>query len=332
MQYKIFVGIDVSKSTFDAFIHGTNHHKQFPNLSRGFDALCKWIALLAPDAELKDVHISFEHTGLYSLPLAIYLEDREVPFSMINALQIKRSLGLVRGKNDKVDAKRIAEYAYLYREKLALTKMPSREMMQLQPLLALRDRLVRQRAGMEATQYEQARFLCKTHSIDLSDVYGHVINTLKEQIQRVDASMKLIIELDPELKQTFDLITGIKGIGKTVAIYLIVYTHNFTRFPTWRKFACYAGVAPFENQSGVTYLGKTKVSSLANKQIKKMLHLAALSASRTDAELNAYFVKRVQGGKSKMATLNIIRNKILSRAFAVATRKSPYVDIAKYAA
>jgi transposase len=144
--------------------------------------------------------------------------------------------------------------------------------------------------------------------------------------------MKLIIELDPELKQTFDLITGIKGIGKTVAIYLIVYTHNFTRFATWRKFACYAGVAPFENQSGVTYLGKTKVSSLANKQIKKMLHLAALSASRTDAELNAYFVKRVQGGKSKMATLNIIRNKILSRAFAVATRKSPYVDIAKYAA
>lgn len=63
-----------------------------------------------------------------------------------------------------------------------------------------------------------------------------------------------------------------------------------------------------------------------------MLHLAALSASRTDAELHAYFVKRVQGGKSKMATLNIIRNKILSRVFAVAMRKSPYVDIAKYAA
>src|SRR5690606_4448919 len=136
-----------------------------------------------------------------------------------------------------------------------------------------------------------------------------------EQIQRVDAAMKLIIERDPELKLTFVLITGIKGVGKTVAIYLIVYTHNFTRLATWRKFACYAGVAPFENQSGTTYLVKTKVSSLANKPINEMLHRAALSASRTDSELHAYIVKRVQGGKSKMATLNIIRNKILSRAF-----------------
>ncbi|HUH19354.1 IS110 family transposase [Albibacterium sp.] len=332
MHCKTFVGIDVSKSTFDAFIHGTDHHKQFPNLERGFESLCKWIGLLQPGTELKDVHVSFEHTGLYSLPLAIYLEGRQIAFSMINALQIKRSSGLVRGKNDKIDAKRIAEYAYLHREKMPLTKMPSRQMIQLQPLLALRDRLVRQRAGMEATRHEQARFLSKTHAMDMSDIYDHVIDTLKEQIQRVDAAMKLIIELDPELKLTFDLITGIKGVGKTVAIYLIVYTHNFTRFATWRKFACYAGVAPFENQSGTTYLGKTKVSSLANKQIKKMLHLAALSASRTDAELHAYFVKRVQGGKSKMATLNIIRNKILSRVFAVAMRKSPYVDIAKYAA
>ncbi|MDR6942951.1 hypothetical protein J2W55_002804 [Mucilaginibacter pocheonensis] len=126
--------------------------------------------------------LSFEHTWLYLLPLAIYLEDRQIPFSMINALQIKRSLGLVRGKNDKVDAKRIAEYACLYREKLALTKMPSREMMQLQPLLALRDHLLRQRAGMEATQHEQARFLSKTHSIDQKAIAEQIIESKGDYI------------------------------------------------------------------------------------------------------------------------------------------------------
>jgi len=333
MHYKNYVGIDVSKVTIDVFIHGSNQHRQFPNLTRGFDALLKWLALNLPDVQPGEIHFSFEHTGLYSLPLAAFLEANGLPYAMISALQIKRSLGLVRGKNDKIDAKRIAEYAYLYREKLSLTRLPSLEIIQLQSLLSLRDRLVRQRGGLEATQHEQARFLYKTHCApDMSDVYEQVIATLKEQIRRIDETMKLIIAHHAELKQTFDLITGIKGVGKIVAVYLIVYTHNFTRFANWRKFACYAGIAPFENQSGSTYLGKTKVSCLANKQIKKMLHLAALSASRTDAELNAYFVKRVQGGKSKMATLNIIRNKVVSRVFAVAMRRTPFVDIAKFAA
>jgi transposase len=332
MHYKTFIGIDVSKATIDVFIHKVNLYKQFPNMKRGFEALLIWVHKTCPDFELQTLHISFEHTGLYSLPLALYLEENDIAFSMISALQIKRSLGLVRGKNDRIDARRIAEYGYLYRETLPLTRFPSRQIMQLQPLLALRDRLVRQRAGLEVTQGEQARFLHKSSALDMSDVFEQVIITLKEQIRRIDDTMKVIIDSCPELKLTFDLLISIKGIGKTVAVYLIVYTHNFTRFPTWRKFACYAGVAPFENQSGKTYLGKTKVSSLANKQLKKMLHLAALSAAAHDTEMNAYFIKRTQGGKSKMAVLNIIRNKLLARAFAVAARRTPYVDVAKYAA
>lgn len=332
MHYTTFVGIDVSKATIDVFLHKINQHRKFPNLKRGFEAMISWLQKTIPGIDLQDVHVTFEHTGLYSLQLALYLEEANIPFSMIGALQIKRSLGLVRGKSDRIDAQRIAEYGYLYRETLPLTKFPSSQIMQLQPLLTLRDRLVRQRAGLEATQGEQARFLNKTCALDMSDVYQTIILTLKEQIQRVDETMKVIIDGSPELKLTYDLITTIKGVGKTVAIHLIVFTHNFTRFANWRKFACYAGIAPFENQSGTTYLGKTKVSSLANKQLKKMLHLAALSASLHDTELHAYYLKRTQGGKNKMAVMNIIRNKILSRVFAVATRKTPYVDIAKYAA
>jgi transposase len=332
MHYKFFIGIDVSKATIDVFIHKANQHKQFPNLRRGYEACLNWIQKLCPEALLKEIHITFEHTGLYSLSLALYLEQTDIAFTMISGLQIKRSLGLVRGKNDRIDAQRIAEYGYLYREVLPLTKFPSRQIMQLQPLLSLRDRLVRQRAGLVATQGEQSRYLYHSTALDMSDIYDQVISTLKEQIRRVDETMKVIIDNCPELKLTFDLITSIKGIGKTVAMYLIVYTHNFTRFATWRKFACYAGVAPFENQSGKTYLGKTKVSSLANKQLKKMLHLAALSAAAHDTELHAYFMKRTQGGKNKMAVLNIIRNKLLARSFAVAARKTPYVNVAKYAA
>jgi transposase len=191
--------------------------------------------------------------------------------------------------------------------------------------------MTRDRAGYEATQREQLRFL-KGHDIPmLFDAYAEIINGLKSQIRKVEAAIKEILEADEELKQTLELITGIKGVGFIIGTYMIVYTHNFTRFDTWRKFACYAGIAPFENQSG-TIRGKTKVSPLANKQLKTLLHMAALRAAHSDKELHAYYKKRVDGGKSKLETLNIIRNKVVSRVFAIAKRKTPYVDIMKFAA
>lgn len=331
MNFKNFVGIDVSKATIDAFIHGANQHRQFPNAGRGFEAMCVWIRKVTGSDDLSGTHFSFEHTGLYSLPLAFYLEEAELHFSMVSALRIKRTLGMARGKNDMIDAKRIAEHGYLYRESLPLTSLPAKEIMQLQSLLALRDRLVRHRAGFEVTQHEQMLFLQKSPVHDLYGVYDEMRNHLTEQITRIDGTIRVIVNGSRELKSTFDLITTIKGVGKTVALYMIVFTHNFTRFENWRKFACYCGTAPFENTSGVTYVGKTRVSTMANRQVKKMLHMAAVTASIHDKEMRDYYQRRVDGGKSKMATLNIIRNKILSRVFAVALRKSPYIDINKFA-
>ncbi|MBK0383588.1 transposase [Pedobacter sp. SD-b] len=332
MTQTTFVGIGVSKATIDAFINGFNEHKVFTNTFRGYDALLNWIGKHVPDSGCKELRVCFEHTGLYSIPLATYLAKASIPFCMISALQIKRSLGIARGKTDRIDTKIIADYAYTFREKLILTKLPDREIMQLHLLLSLRDRLVKTRAGFEAPKDEQKRFLMHSDVLDFSPVYSTLIEQIKVQEKQIDKTIQLIISRTPELKTTFDLITSIKGVGKIVGAYMIVYTHNFTRFSTWRKFACFAGTAPFQNESGTTYRGKTKVSSLANKKIKKMLHISSLCASRYDTELSAYYHKRVQVGKSKMATLNILRNKILARIFAVATRRSAYVDLNKYAA
>lgn len=332
MQYKSFIGIDVSKRTIDVFIHGHNVHRRFSNDSGGYRELMNWI-LKTLECEIhSEVLFCFEHTGLYSLTLAAYLDQVKVPFSMISALQIKRSLGITRGKSDKIDARRIAEYAYRHRETLTRTKLPSSAIIQLQPLLTLRARLVRDRAGYEVTQKEQKRFLKDQDVPSLFDAYDQIINTLKAEIKRVEKAIKEIIDANEELKEVFQLITGIKGVGFIIAACMIVSTHNFTRFESWRKFACYSGIAPFEYSSGTTIKGKTKVSPLANKQIKRLLHMAALRACHSDKELSVYYKKRIENGKSKLETLNIIRNKIVSRMFAVAKRKTAYVEIMKYAA
>ena len=49
-----------------------------------------------------------------------------------------------------------------------------------------------------------------------------------------------------------------------------------------------------------------------------------------NSEMKKYYNKRVEQGKHKMCVINIIRNKLLSRIFAVVNRKTPYVDLLAY--
>ena len=99
-----------------------------------------------------------------------------------------------------------------------------------------------------------------------------------------------------------------------------------------KKFACYAGIAPFEYASGTSVKGRTRVHPCANKQLKSLLNMAAMNAIKINGEYKQYYKRRQQEGKNNMSTLNIIRNKILARIFAVVKRQTPYVDLYKFAA
>ena len=332
MQFKHFVGIDISKLTLDVYIHHKSLHHKFTNDQQGFDALLKWIYLRTMESTPSQIVFCFEHSGFYSLLLAIYMQKHDCNFSMISPLQIKRSLGIVRGKNDKIDSRRIAEYAYEKRDKYYPTKIPCEAILKLHPLMTLRDRLARDRGAFVGTMKEQSKFLPIDQIPVLMESYTHIIKSLDTEIKALEKAIKAIVNDDPELKRTFELITGIKGIGLLVGVYLIIYTHNFSRFETWRKCACFAGIVPFQNSSGTSVRSRSQVHPIANKQIKKMLHIAALSAAHTDKEINIFYNRKIQDGKSKMCVLNIIRNKLLARAFAVARRGTEYVDIMKHVA
>src|SRR5688572_25690132 len=85
-----------------------------------------------------------------------------------------------------------------------------------------------------------------------------------------------------------------------------------------------AGVAPFEYRSGSSVLQPTGVSKFANKELKRILHMAAMTSGQYNEELRAYFLKKVGAGKSKMSVLNAVRNKLLHQIVAVVKRGTPY--------
>jgi transposase len=331
MTFKIYVGIDVSKLKLDVFIRENQVHRLFKNDLNGFELLVRWLQEQTRQP-LQTILICFEHTGLYSMPLAVFMEEMQISFAMLPSLEIKRSLGITRGKNDFVDSKRIAEFAYRYRDKISVTRLPAAAIRKIHSLLTLRNRLVVDMAGYKASKNEALRAMKEEDFPELFTAYEQMNATLKEEIGKLEKAIKVVIQENENLRASFGLATTVKGVGFIIAAHLIVYTHNFTRFDNWRKFACYSGIAPFDYQSGSSVRGKTQVSSIANMQVKKMLHMAAICASHTDSELKEYYHRRLAEGKNRMSVINIIRNKLVARIFAVVKRGTPFVDIKKYIA
>lgn len=328
MEIKEVIGIDASKLTLDCCIHNSGLQEVFNNDPKGIEKLLDW---KLAHCKFKKEHVLFvfENTGLYTIQLTAILHERGYLMYVASGLEIRRSLGIARGKDDKADAKRIALYGYMVKEEIKLYNMPSKALSKLKRLMSIRRKLVVQNAGYMANLKEQKRVLSDDEV--LFNVQQEMMKTLVVQIKAVEREIDRIIQEDPELERLQILLTGIKGIGKVTARFLIIYTVGFTAFDSWRKFASYVGIAPFLNRSGTSVKGRNKVSNLANKEGKALLHLCAASAIQCNPEIKAYYERRLAKGKHKMSTLNIIRNKLLSRAFAVVGRGTPYVDVMKYA-
>lgn len=330
-QFTNAIGIDVSKLTLDAHDYVNGLCIQVSNTTSGFRELIQWTR--KSNKDLAAVVFCFEHTGIYSLPLSVYLAEHQVKYALVPGLEVKLSSGLSRGKNDQVDAQRIAEYAFLRRHKIILYQLPSKDLLQLKSLISLREKMVSHRAGYKASKKEMKSFLrvVKPSSV-IFEAQEQIVEELNKQIKKVEKQIKALIDQDKQLKEIFDLVTSVKGVGLVLGVTMLVYTNCFTAFETWRKFATYCGIAPFGHDSGTSIKKRKRVHHLANKRIKTLLSNAASTSIQFNQEMKSYYQRRLKEGKNKMSTQNAIRNKIVSRVFAVVRRRTPYVEILKYAA
>ena len=317
------LGADLSKSTIDLFYDGSQSHIKIKNTAAGFKELLHWLTV--HKINLRSIVLVMECTGLYSFHFENFLHTHHIRFAKVNALAIKRSLGLIRGKNDKIDARRIARYGVEKLGILSFQKPQDPALQLLQMLHRSRERLVKHRASLICSLKEY-RIVLK----DSDPIIRSQLNLIKEfdlQIKAMDqAIQKQINESGDSVKRNFELLTSIKGVGKVVATATLIKTKNFTSFNNGRKFSCYCGSAPFEHSSGKSIRKKTRISHLADKSMKTLLTQSAKSAIQYDKELKDYYQKRTAMGKSKKSTINVVRNKIIHRMFAVIKRQTPFIE------
>ena len=323
MKIQHIIGADLSKKSIDLVCHLLNTHLQVENSITGFKDLLQW--MWQQKINPSETMIVMEHTGLYSYCFEKFLHQHQIAFCKVNALAIKRSIGIVRGKTDKIDAARIAAYGYEKKDKLVVDLPASDALKRLQLLHSTRERLVRHRASLTCAIKEYRHIGIPEKDI-LMQTQLQLIKNFDKQIEKLMSEIETIINQQEPLKYNFNLLQSIKGVGKILSLTAIIKTHNFTRFANARKFACFCGTAPFEHSSGTSIRKKSRVSHLADKQMKSLLDLSAKSAIQYDKELREYYLKRTEAGKSKMSTINVVRNKILYRMFAVIKRQTPFTE------
>lgn len=302
--------------------------KRFPHLKvdnnkTGFKEILKWAR--KEKVNLKDCMFCMENTGHYGLDLCLFLEQKGIEYCSVCPLVMKRSMGISRDKNDKIDSARIATYAFEKAYKLEPSRLASEDILTLKRLQSERAMYVSERAKYKA--YISDKCSKKDSTFKRMSL---MVETLSRQIEDVEAEIQSIIRKNEGLKTSYDLITSVPGVGKVIAVSTLVHTNNFQSFSNARQFASYAGIAPFARTSGTSVHGAPSVSKMGNAKIKADLSQGAKSARAHDPELSSYAARKLKEGKHPGVILNAIKFKIVERMFAVIHRGTPYVLTHEY--
>lgn len=319
MQNQTIVGIDISDLTLDICIRKDNQNQAFIIKNE-----VKPILQFFRSYQKEKLLIAMENTGRYNWALYEALAQLHHRVFVVPALHIKKSIGLVRGKSDKADALRIALFIEKHHDDLPQWKPSSVAIEKMKVLLTERTyrMKVKRQLLSQKTDYPKMKKLDLDKS--LLAMNKKMADLANEQIKQIEHAIQDLIRNDEQLCKQAALIRSVPGVGKVLCWTMLAKTAGFTTISEPRKMACYSGVVPFDHRSGTSIRGKSKVSVYADKAIKSVLHLAAMSAIRLKNDLGEYFLRKVAQGKNKMSVLNAVRNKIIHRIFAVIKNERPY--------
>ena len=327
---KNYLGIDVSKLSFDvSLIMVINSIRQaavisqFDNNAIGLKSFKKW---------LDDHEVSFdensllviENTGIYHRLIWNFCTTNLLPVFIGNAADLKWSFGIARTKNDKVDSMRLCEYAYKNHEDIKPTTGLNKALITLKDLLTNRSKLLRQTNAIKQTLGELKMSNDKATQQLLEKVNKSALEGLKTSIKLIDTEMLRLVQEDDMVFANYKRMLTVPGIGKITAIFIICCTNNFAIKVTGKQLANYAGVVPHEHTSGSSVKGRNRVHFMANKELKAILTMGALSAISAYPEFKDYYKRKMNEGKKHLQVLNAVKNKMLLRVVAVINQQKNY--------
>ena len=289
------LGCDVGKSLIVVFDTASGDCRSVPNRKADLLRLAK---TLGPGCL-----VVCEATGGYEARLLSAMVAAGVAAHRADARKVKafvRSFGTL-GKSDAIDAKALARYGAERWKALILWEEPDPVREQLQALVLLRMDLVKLRhAQANRLAAPQARFVAATLKALIRDV--------EKQLRAVEQQIRELVRNHPALRRNTDVLRTIPGVGEITAQALAALMPELGDLGGAQA-AALAGVAPHPHESG-RRIGYRKTRG-GRPDVKRVLFMAALSASRAAGPSSAFYERLIKRGKKPIVAVTALMRKIV---------------------
>lgn len=322
---KISIGIDFSKQTFDATIVYRDGdcfrelgYCKFDNDMNGFKTFLRWTKSMlrgTPEANDKSAWIFCgEHTGTCSIGLSDFLSKKKYFMWLESALVIHRKCGIVREKNDKIDSKRIAEYALRnYSDKVVAYEVDSDNMKKLKSLYAAHEMLTRDKVAKK-NQLKSGALSGSTSAVREIE---RQLSVIEESISKIDSEIKSLLKGSEEFAHKYEILDSFKGVGPLTIACLIIKTRNFRNMTDSRELGCYIGVVPHKCQSGSSIDKAPRTSRYRDRNANGVLTNCANCAILSNSIIKSYYQRLLARGVHQNKAKNNCKFKIINILLAM---------------
>jgi transposase len=289
-----YVGIDVSKDRLDIAVRPTEDTWSVANDASGIPEVVQRLAQLHPKL------VVLEATGGLQLPVVAALASAGLPLSMVNPRQVRdfaRATGKL-AKTDQLDAQVLAHFA----EAVRPTPYPLPDA-QTQELTAL---LTRRHQVVEMLTAEKNRLRTTRESVR-QRVQDH-IRWLEQELADLDDDLERTLRESPLWREKDNLLRSVPGIGRVVSITLLADLPELGTLSR-HQIAALVGVAPLNRDSG-RFRGKRMVWG-GRARVRAALYMAALTASRYNPIIKAFYHRLCSAGKARKVALTACMRKLL---------------------
>jgi transposase len=294
MTSEIYVGIDVNKRWLDVRVHGEAESRKVGNDPDGFTTLIEQMKVVGPEL------VVFEATGGYESHAVKALSESGLAVAVVNPTRVRRfaeALGIL-AKTDKIDAQVIAHFAKV-----------------VQPAINGRQTLLEEQlaAGVERRRQLLVELVAEKNRLSTCPVcvrenIEEHIAWLEEHIEYLEAEIQACILQHPEWRKRAEIIDSVPGVGPVTASTMVAELPELGLLNR-QKIAALVGVAPFNKDSGPKR-GKRRIFG-GRSGVRRTLFMAALSATKFNPVIRAFYESLIKRGKEKMVALIACMRKLL---------------------
>jgi transposase len=294
-EFENYWGIDVSKGWLDIAIGST-----VCRIEQTEKALVEFIG--KNKRFTKQALVVLESTGGYEQLAVDHLSLAGLTVHIAHPNKVK-AFGKAKGrlaKTDALDAKLLLDYGR-FMEPSTLRDLPSQKQRLLQQLGSRLEQL-------KAMHHQERCRLGMARDTTLKRSHELLLAVIKEESTALEKQIEDLIQGDAELKEKYAILRSMKGVGPVLAMTLLVDLPELGK-ATKKEIAALVGVAPLTQQSGQR--NGRALTRYGRKNIRKILYMSALTASRYNTTLHHFYERLVKAGKLKKVALVAVMRKML---------------------